>query len=1787
MMGTSGRGLVPGGGAVTTKKGKNKDQYGRKFGKKHGEAMLEFTKNLWLQDAVTSLRNLLQVEGAQQAFMAFLKTEYAEAQLEFLLEAQKLEKMDAMSQGPAAQRVYQMFMNVGGKGIGQQERTEATQQMWDSVNQSSGPMVDPQVALARIRSEAETSLKMLAFDAFPRFVKSPMCQQALQAIRQAGGNAQVESMLASADSKVPQDADDWLNIFVATAESLPACIVISDMTIPGAPMVFVNNEFCKTTGYSKEEAVGRNCRFLQGPETEPEAIQVIRNTLSKGQDCHVKLTNYRKNGEMFQNLLSMRPVFDADGIYRYVIGVQFEIKDDSNLKERLIQLDKLLRLLPSKLNLRSKASARAKGAMAVKVTGEANQLINNKEQILQQSKQMEMQEQNQNRPKNMVGNPLETPMSQLNLDHTVAAFTKIIWLNCQNDVMQAISLDPLGREYFEKFVKTTSLAYQNHFEFVCKFIQVASAQGQDQIHLIRKFHMKRNKNCMFYCAQTEINYGTLNQMNWGPVFQEMQQKSQASVLMLANDLLPKFLNSKLGFALINKVRQRELQGQQGPLRTAAGGLDKNAESFWLDMFKVLSETVKIGMVISDMTVPGIPLVYINEGFRAVTGYGKEKIGCSCRFLQGKETEPYLNDEIMAALQHAEPLLVKLHNYKSNGQKFQCLLALHPVMGPSGEYKYQIGIQLDFLMGPEITRQLLEMERILRYMPHSITGEDAEDIIRLIPTDVMGDGTIFPLVNIDPSEVRSAALQQSAAAPGGFGGMGGLGSFAPPVVSAPAVTTVASGQGAEAMAQGKEVVTKKGKGKDQYGRTFGKKQKAAMLEFTKTLWLQDATTSLRNLLQMEVAQQAFLAFLKTEYGEAQLEFFLEAQKLERMDPAAQAQYALNIYQMFISTGGKGIGQQERTAATQQMWDYVNQSGNAGIDPQTAIQRIREEAETTLKMLAFDAFPRFVKSKYCQQVMAALQQGGNSQMETMLNQLGNKVPQDADDWLNIFVSTAESFPACIVISDMTIPGAPMVFVNHEFCRTTGYSKEEATGRNCRFLQGPDTEPEAIQVIRNTLSKGQDCHVKLTNYRKNGEKFQNLLSMKPVFDADGIYRYVIGVQFEIKEDSNLKERLIQLDKLLRLLPSKLNLRSKASARAKGAMAVKVTGEANQLINNKEQILQQSKQMEIQEMAQNQNRPKNIVSVSNYDPRTLNYDRTVAAFTKIMWLQDPISSCRAMLMDQMCREYFINFADGNCGLVVQTHLRFFDKVMSIRTAQGAQQLKKIRSLHMKRNKNELFYCATTEIEYGTLNSINWGPIFENVCLWQEQSAFMLAAEAFPRFLEHPTSVEMISKLKNRELAGEQLPCRTVAAGVNPNSETYWLDLFRNMSETISVGMVISDMTVPGIPLVYINEGFRAVTGYGKEKIGCSCRFLQGKETESYLNDEIMAALQQSEPLYVKLHNYKSNGQKFQCLFALHPVFGPAPDYEYKYQIGMQLDFNSADPDLHRKIAEMARVLRFLPQSVSGEKLLGVDRAIMELEALVGPPQQRGMGMGGGMSVGVPNAMGMMGMPSGGGGPSPMGMSAGGMGMSNAAPPMGGGGGFGMGGMAPAPSAGGMGAPVGGMGMGGMGGPAAGGMGMGGMNAPAPGGMGGMGAPAPMGGNMGMGGPASGMGMGAPAPGGMGMGGMGSPAPMGGNMGMGGPAPAMGMGGMGAPAQGGMGMGGMGAPAQGGMGMGGMGAAPMGGNMGMGGMGSPGGGMGISPAPPNGAPPSFGSPRTQGLMNNNGGGMGGFGGGAMGGGMW
>lgn len=123
--------------------------------------------------------------------------------------------------------------------------------------------------------------------------------------------------------------DDGLIPYVLT-QILDACvngITLSDPDLPDNPIVYANKVFEEISGYTQAEIVGRNCRFLQGEEREQPALAVIRAALAKNEACVVTLRNYRKNGELFFNRLSIRPLLDREGKVIYYLGVQHDITD--------------------------------------------------------------------------------------------------------------------------------------------------------------------------------------------------------------------------------------------------------------------------------------------------------------------------------------------------------------------------------------------------------------------------------------------------------------------------------------------------------------------------------------------------------------------------------------------------------------------------------------------------------------------------------------------------------------------------------------------------------------------------------------------------------------------------------------------------------------------------------------------------------------------------------------------------------------------------------------------------------------------------------------------------------------------------------------------------------------------------------------------------------------------------------------------------------------------------------------------------------------------------------------------------------------------------------------------------------------------------------------------------------------------------------------------------------------------------------------------------------------------
>jgi PAS domain S-box-containing protein len=122
-------------------------------------------------------------------------------------------------------------------------------------------------------------------------------------------------------------------------------IVITDPNQTNDPIIYVNPAFASITGYSAQEILGRNCRFLQGTEREQPALEELRAALRDGRRCKVVLRNYKKDGTLFWNELSISPVRDREGRLVNFIGVQEDVTQRNKAEEELRQSEERFRSL--------------------------------------------------------------------------------------------------------------------------------------------------------------------------------------------------------------------------------------------------------------------------------------------------------------------------------------------------------------------------------------------------------------------------------------------------------------------------------------------------------------------------------------------------------------------------------------------------------------------------------------------------------------------------------------------------------------------------------------------------------------------------------------------------------------------------------------------------------------------------------------------------------------------------------------------------------------------------------------------------------------------------------------------------------------------------------------------------------------------------------------------------------------------------------------------------------------------------------------------------------------------------------------------------------------------------------------------------------------------------------------------------------------------------------------------------------------------------------------------------
>ena len=115
--------------------------------------------------------------------------------------------------------------------------------------------------------------------------------------------------------------------FLVLIENSPIASVISDPRLADNPIVACNQAFCALTGYAESEVLGRNCRFLSGPATEPWLSEQIRRGVREHRPVLVEILNYKKDGTPFRNAVLVAPIYDEEDELVYFLGSQVEIDD--------------------------------------------------------------------------------------------------------------------------------------------------------------------------------------------------------------------------------------------------------------------------------------------------------------------------------------------------------------------------------------------------------------------------------------------------------------------------------------------------------------------------------------------------------------------------------------------------------------------------------------------------------------------------------------------------------------------------------------------------------------------------------------------------------------------------------------------------------------------------------------------------------------------------------------------------------------------------------------------------------------------------------------------------------------------------------------------------------------------------------------------------------------------------------------------------------------------------------------------------------------------------------------------------------------------------------------------------------------------------------------------------------------------------------------------------------------------------------------------------------------------
>jgi len=217
--------------------------------------------------------------------------------------------------------------------------------------------------------------------------------------------------------------------------------------------------------------------------------------------------------------------------------------------------------------------------------------------------------------------------------------------------------------------------------------------------------------------------------------------------------------------------------------------------------------------------------------------------------------------------------------------------------------------------------------------------------------------------------------------------------------------------------------------------------------------------------------------------------------------------------------------------------------------------------------------------------------------------------AEEMLHLRDQAIESFVQAVVITASTQPDNPIIYVNDSFSRITGYSREEVIGKNCRFLQGPKTSPEAVERIRSSLKEGLHCLIEVLNYRKDGTPFWNGLAIWPIRDATGSVTHFVGVQTDLTPIKSLEQQFRQAQKM----------------EAIGTLAGGVAHDFNNLLT----VINGYSEMLMNQLSHDDPMRSLLLEIYKAGERAGNLTRQLLAFSRKQLLEPKVLNLNAIVLD------------------------------------------------------------------------------------------------------------------------------------------------------------------------------------------------------------------------------------------------------------------------------------------------------------------------------------------------------------------------------------------------------------------------------------------------------------------------------------------------------------------------------------------------------------------------------